>query len=878
MNPAYDASVETPPRPQRWTFLGRDDETRAIETALAEGRHIALTGQAGRGKSRLGAEVLARAAAAGVHTHRIAGSPTSIPLPLAALSGLLAGDITGDVVARVLTALGADRRSGPGDPILLVDDAHSLDDASAVAIHQIGLTGTVRLLLTVRTDAPRPPALSRLLAEPTTSTIEVMPLSDATVAHVLEAALDGPIENRTVDVLVGVSQGNPLYLREIVTGSVEAGVLSRSEGIWRFKGDVRVTPQLAEVISARLAPLPSSQRDAMELLAIGGVLPLDLLSALVGLDDLDALERSDLVVVRTDDGRQVVDVCHPLHRELLRARLGPLARMRIERTLALATTDDPSSPHDDLRRVMWHVRGGLEVEPDRLLRAARTAMAAFDTPLGAELATLALGTSGDREAALIAAWCLAEHGRHDAAIELITAALASAHDPWTRALLRQRWAEELWWFSHDIDGALAALADDGSSGDSQALLEAQRAVFALLDGDLPTAQSVAEGVLTGHGLSVRFSATIAHAQSLVYSDRGEEGAAEGAAMFAEASANPDDLFATNPGVHMVAQLLGLLHSGRFVEAREAAAFIHDVAQSQQGTQPRGFASMVRGFVLLQSGQPFAAAHLLHEAEGHWTDVGVEGIARWATAGQVICLCSTGRLDEAHAALQRMDLYDPVGFRLYEPFAHIGRAFVHVLDKDRGRAVTEAELGVDLALAQGATSHVAIIAHDLARLGLTAQALAAVARLPRMLSSVARLRADSVAALASSDTSLLEDCARRWDVLDAGLFAAEMLTSAAAAHRKAGRPKDQHRCEGAAGLLLTRCGPVSTPLLATRSTDGVLSRREHEIAGLAARGLTNRDIAQRLIIGERTVESHLYRVFTKLGISSRDQIASALDIS
>ncbi len=56
---------------------------------------------------------------------------------------------------------------------------------------------------------------------------------------------------------------------------------------------------------------------------------------------------------------------------------------------------------------------------------------------------------------------------------------------------------------------------------------------------------------------------------------------------------------------------------------------------------------------------------------------------------------------------------------------------------------------------------------------------------------------------------------------------------------------------------------------------MLSRRESEIADLAAAGLSNKEIAQRLIIGERTVESHLYRVFTKLGISSRDQIAGAL---
>lgn len=859
----------------RWLFLGRDSELQAVESALADARHVVLHGQAGTGKSRLATEVIARASSDGVTTHRITGSPSSTPIPLAALSGLLSGDITGDVVARLLTALGADRRSGPSDPILLVDDAHNLDDASAVAVHQVGLTGAVRLVMTVRSGAPLPPSVSRLLAEPQVEALDLRPLDDTTVARLLEAALDGPIESRTVDVLVRISQGNPLYLREIVTGSIDAGVLARSEDIWRFKGDVRVTPQLAEVITARLTPLPPSQRDAMELLAIGGVLDLSFASTLISIEDLEALERSGLVTVRTDAGRPAVDVSHPLYRELLRARLGPLARMRIERTLALAATDEAVSAHDELRRVMWHVRGGLEVDAARLLGAARTAMTAFDTPLGAELATLAYRATGDRDAALIAVWCLAEHGRHDAAIELTTEALTTADDPWTRAALKQRLAEELWWYTHDTAGALAWLADDGTNGAGQPLLDAQRAVFALLDGDLASARDASAALVSSPTLHVRFVATIAHAQSLVYADRGDDGAAAGAAMFAEASASADQLFATDPGVQIVAQVLGLLHAGRFEEARVAAEFVNEVARSQQGTQARGFAAMVCGFVLLQSGQPHTATRLLHEAEGHWTDVDVVGLARWTAAGQVLCHCSTGRLADARAALARMDGYDPTGFHLYEPFTHVARAFVHVLDRDQRNAVIEAERSVEAAIAQGATSHLAIIAHDLARIGLVTAAVAASARLPRDLSHVARLRADSVSALATSDAAALEACALEWERLDAALFGAELLTVASSVHRKAGRTKDQHRCDGSAGLLLARSGPAATPLLGSRTSDSVLSRRESEIADLAARGLTNRDIAQRLIIGERTVESHLYRVFAKLGIVSRDQIADVL---
>ncbi len=91
----------------------------------------------------------------------------------------------------------------------------------------------------------------------------------------------------------------------------------------------------------------------------------------------------------------------------------------------------------------------------------------------------------------------------------------------------------------------------------------------------------------------------------------------------------------------------------------------------------------------------------------------------------------------------------------------------------------------------------------------------------------------------------------------------------------------YRTAYAAGLAMTRDEivdyavdarlPAARPA-ATSVSDGPLSRREMEVAGLVADGATNAQVAARLFISERTVESHLASIFNKLGVDTRLQVA------
>jgi DNA-binding NarL/FixJ family response regulator len=76
-------------------------------------------------------------------------------------------------------------------------------------------------------------------------------------------------------------------------------------------------------------------------------------------------------------------------------------------------------------------------------------------------------------------------------------------------------------------------------------------------------------------------------------------------------------------------------------------------------------------------------------------------------------------------------------------------------------------------------------------------------------------------------------------------------------------------------LAERCEGAQTPALATGSEPVALTKREREVATLAARGLASRDIAETLVVSTRTVENHLQRAYEKLGVRSRAELADAL---
>ena len=115
----------------------------------------------------------------------------------------------------------------------------------------------------------------------------------------------------------------------------------------------------------------------------------------------------------------------------------------------------------------------------------------------------------------------------------------------------------------------------------------------------------------------------------------------------------------------------------------------------------------------------------------------------------------------------------------------------------------------------------------------------------------------------------------FEELEAPLLAAEAMTAAARAHRVGGDLRAATRAHERAGLLVAVSPGGRTPALSLDTPSAILTPRERQIAQLAARRLASLDIARRLRLSVRTVDNHLTRVYTKLGIANRAQLTAVL---
>ena len=208
----------------------------------------------------------------------------------------------------------------------------------------------------------------------------------------------------------------------------------------------------------------------------------------------------------------------------------------------------------------------------------------------------------------------------------------------------------------------------------------------------------------------------------------------------------------------------------------------------------------------------------------------------------------------------------------------GPAWRLMADGDLEGAHAVLEAATVRAIEEGHVAQAAHAAYDRVRLGrprAVAEDLAALATQDdgRLLDALAA----HATAAATGDVDGLAAAADVCSALGLVLSAAEAASEAADLARRRGDPRRATALARQVTGWVAEVEGARTPALLSADAGQVerLTAREREIAVLVAQGRSSKDIAAALVLSVRTVDNHLQRIFGKLGISSRAEVAAAL---
>lgn len=871
-----------------WPLVGRSEHVvRATEAVTGHPpRSVLLTGPPGGGKTRVATEVAAATSRARRLVLSVAATQSAAGIPFGALAPLLPPSADDGDPAALLVRVQASiaERAGDRPVVLVVDDVHLLDPGSADLLEGLGRS-QVALLLVARDGAALPAGLTRLSDDGLLETIALGPLGRDEVGTLLAAVLDGPVARSTVHQLARRSQGNPLYLRELVRAALDDGTLRAEPAGWTLRATGATSPRLAELVRATLGRLDELSVAAIELLATADGLGEQVLRKLVPDLDVDNLvERG--VLARHVDGRRVgLRLAHPLYGEVTRAQLPAMRSRRLRGRLAGALEGVGTRRREDLLRLaVWQLESDRPPSVEVLGAAAREARQRFDLGLAERLARRAWEAGGPSSVGITLGEVAFQTGRPEEAASILAVAAERATTDDDIAGIANTRAHVLFLLRRDAEAsAVLREARERLSSPAQRLELAARASMLLVfagraDEALEAAEHVVDRANPDHEAGrviVRATARYAAVLALGLLGRLERAVAVADEAFDELQRLVGT--AVPPEHSHIGRAVALLLAGHYAEARHFAEAAETALVERGDREGEATGALLRGRALLGLGDAAAARDLFLQAAAVNRELSDEPALRWSLGGALHALALLR--DEPGLAAVRAELNgltgEPAG--LFEPeLVRRGLGWAAVADGDLRAGRTVLADAADLACELGQRAPELVLRHDLLRLGDTDQ----VDRLRKLaehlegpLAMACTLHAQAVRSRAPDD---LAAAAEAFAELGAVVEAAELATAAGRAYGREGLAGRASALARRAEELRAACPGVQTPGLVALAPAGVeLTRREREIAELAARGATSREIGERLGLSHRTVENHLQRVYVKLGVANRTELAELL---
>ncbi|MGC4963515.1 LuxR C-terminal-related transcriptional regulator [Gordonia sp. DT101] len=854
----------------RWQLLGRPTEDHALRTALtsSDGRGVVLVGAAGVGKTTLARTV---AGALGVPVQWAACTESSHAIPLGAFAPWVQPIASRDPIAALVSAREA-LLAEPGT-IVGVDDAHLLDQLSATLLHQIAIERSARIVATVRSGEPVPDAVTSLWKDGYLTRIELQPLGKDECTTLVERVLGGTLEGLSADVIWESSGGNPLFLRNMVEGAVDAGTLSETNGVWQLRGPTAVPSGLVALLDDRLDRAGEAVMEALKLLALCEPLDIDTLIELVGADALDAAEVQNLIRVTRDGRTTNVRFVHPLYGDVIRRRIGTMAGRKLRSRIVSQLRDrEFGSAADRIRLARLCVDSDQEIDPGLLISAAKDAVFLANLPLGERLARAAFERDGGLAAGELLSRALLWQGRPVEADDIL-----AGFDPDDLDELQLvQWGVPrmslLFWSIGDVVQShrlLELMRDRVDYPAIMLVVDAAGAAMAVHENRIADGIEEAERVLAQPDVPKQAIDFAAFAAGLAMPVAGRGHDYEPIAERCRAEQK-----ATDGMIRVMVRYcdaLALTMVGDLVTAEQRVAGYTEFSSSGQFLG-WAIAKIMSGLVATYRGCFRDAISSIEQA---LAALNAETSLPWRLPARLLLARAYAALNDVAAAERVLDdAEEHVGSHvaLHEPQRIIARAWVAAAGGSDRSAVELARTAADVAHDSGQFALEAEALHHAARFGdrTVADRLAAVA--PGLQGVVARLYARHAVAVADADAAALDEVSRDFEHAGLLLSAADAAAQAVALHEHAGRRGKRAESSARALRLSKICDGATSPAIRLAARPLPVTAREREITALVAQGLTNREIAERLTVSVRTVEGHIYRASIKLDVADRDALA------
>lgn len=888
----------------------RAAELADILTAIGaeDCRAVFLTSDSGLGASTI-LRKLVETARQNVPVLSIHGSQSLAKIPYGVLahylSGLDAGveDYRLSVLRELLAeierhrtnlqdALADGETSSEDLPLVVVDDAHAIDEGTAEVLVVLAMAGTINVVLSHSSRNELPAPLPKLWATGLAENIVLSPLSQEQGHDFCQGMLGGQILPASSWHYWSTAAGNPLFLYLLVTEAVEQGQLSKRGEMWVGQHEQKVHSRgLEDAVRTVLRGLSQEGQQALNLVALSEPLEASSIGELIPEEVLQELLAWRLVSYQPSDSRFLM-LANPIYGEVIRDLVPVTQSRHLHGRVAGGLKDASGSKESLLRRVLWAVKVGAEVDDHTMLRAAVLASKMFQSATAIELASHVGDGEFKLRADMVKARAKYNSGDYEAAFALLEGLRqqgATIDDMLFGSLLRVSTrsalgmplatlrddAQELREVGEQLarkDPANAAAIRARSQGGAMMVeLAALSRAGKYSEMTVLTSQLLVEQKAPTDSEKLTLTMALAmESERLTAQGFPLQGVRRAAEAFAIEHSEENDVFFLPESI-LLRQLTAVLCAGDWV----AAAGIMEHFSLEAGPIVFSFgggAGVVRGLAMLRAGKLTEALDTL--------TAGLQAL-RLSDPQQLLGSCTAmaayaaARLGQTELA-ERLVAEHVESTGMFVVVAHelaYLSAAIHVLKPDGGglaRLVAQADAARD--------SGSAMLELNALALALELDDSSVAQRVAQVAAGVEGPWAAGIAHYADAvhrkDGHALAQAGEA--LSQAGIlgFAQLALTKSAVMLGDTGAHKEALKVRKGLRKLAASLGPGGKG--GDTAAEQPLTKRERQVAILAASGMTDREIADQLTLALRTVEGHLYRTYSKLGISGRDDLADALE--